>query len=157
MTRLCGCALAVLFSALATTGCARIVSGSNQQISFSTTPAGATVIVDGVPSGTTPITVPLARKHAHLVRIELAGFAPHDIRLERDLNGWFVGNVVFGWAVGIIVDVSSGAMFKLTPAEVSAALNRGAGSTNDRGDALHVVLATEVNPSRVPIGRLKRR
>jgi hypothetical protein len=147
----------VLFGALATTGCARIVSGSNQQISFSTTPAGATVIVDGVPSGTTPVTVPLARKHAHLVRIELAGFAPYEMRLERDLNGWFVGNVAFGWAVGIIVDISSGAMFKLTPSEVTAALNRGGALSPGRGDALHVVLATEVNPSRVPIGRLARR
>src|SRR5690606_20081577 len=50
------------------TGCATIVHGPEQQVSIASTPANAQVLVNGMPVGTTPVTLDLARSRNHVIR-----------------------------------------------------------------------------------------
>ncbi len=125
---------------LALAGCATIVSGSKQKITFNSAPVGATVTLDSAAAGVTPVEVALARKTEHQVRIELQGYRPYTLKLEKKLNGWFIGNIAFGGLIGLVVDGTTGAMYKLSPAQVDARLDRQVAVRHDRN--LLVVLVT---------------
>src|SRR5215204_545131 len=75
-------------------GCASIAGGgSNQPVSFSSTPAGATFTVKSssgiqMAQGTTPSTVRLPRKNEYQVEITVPGYKPQTLALTKGLNGW---------------------------------------------------------------------
>src|SRR5690606_24180125 len=97
------------------TGCATIIHGSKQAVGISSNPANAVVTINGQQFGRTPVTATLSRKDHHRVTIELDGFMPYDIQLTRKVDGWIVGNIVFGGLIGLAVDAITGGMYKLTP------------------------------------------
>ncbi|MGQ0537794.1 MAG: PEGA domain-containing protein, partial [Gemmatimonadaceae bacterium] len=134
--------------------CATIVHGSKQAVTITSTPPSAAVTVDGVASGTTPVTLRLARKTAHVVRLQLAGYAPHEATLERGTSGWVWGNLVFGGLIGVIIDASNGAMYKLSPAELSATLTRVTSSTD--ASTFHVAVVMRAEPDWQKIGQLTK-
>lgn len=126
---------------LAMVGCATLISGTSQKFGVSTTPSGATVVVDNQEKGRTPVVLKLDRREDHAVKITLSGYKPFETTLTRKINGWFWGNLAFGGIVGIIVDVSNGAMYKLK-AEENIALYR-----EDMGGEKDVLtIATVLHP-----------
>jgi hypothetical protein len=110
------CALA-LFA-----GCSTIVSGTHEDVRIRSNPSGAIVKVDGVSRGITPAEVELSRRKNHTVSIELAGYRPYELELKKAFNPWIFGNIFFGGLVGVIVDLSTGAVYKLSPYEIDAEL-----------------------------------
>jgi len=106
-------------------GCATIVSKSDWPITFSSNPAGAEIIItdkDGreIHRGTTPTTLTLHPSSAYFsaarydVEVRLAGYNVGKGSVSAKMNGWYLGNIVFGGLVGLlIVDPVTGAMFKL--------------------------------------------
>ncbi len=103
-------------------GCCSIVSGTSQNVSFNSTPAGATVRVNGMPTGQTPVTLPLKRGSANSVTIEKEGFEPYGVALSRGMNGWVFGNILFGGLIGLVVDVANGAIYSISPDSIYANL-----------------------------------
>lgn len=90
-------------------GCATIMAGGPDRIPVSTNPPGATVFVDNIPVGQTPVMVTLDRQHSSgVIRIELPGFAPVAIVRTTSINGWFWANLCFGGLIGIVVDLVTG-------------------------------------------------
>ncbi len=112
---------------LAVSGCATIIHGSSQSIAIQSNPSGATVSVNGMRSAQTPATLSLDRKIPHSLEITLEGYRPFQMQLQRGTSGWVWGNLVFGGLIGLVVDASSGALYKLTPEQVNAQL-AGAGA-----------------------------
>jgi uncharacterized protein YceK len=99
-------ALALL---LAFSGCATIMAGGPDRVPVSTNPAGATVFVDNIPVGQTPVMVTLDRQHSSgVIRIELPGFAPVTLVRTTSINGWFWANICFGGVLGIVIDLVTG-------------------------------------------------
>jgi len=95
-------------------GCASIVSGSTQEVKFSSNPTGAIVWADGVNLGLTPVTANLNRnKKNQKIKIELEGYKSQELILKRKLNGWFFGNILLGGVIGIIIDAAMEEKFKL--------------------------------------------
>jgi len=140
------------------TGCATIMQGSHQNVGVSSSPTGATIMVDHQQMGTTPATVRLSRKDNHVVRLELAGYQPYEMALSRKTSGWVWGNLVFGGIAGVAVDAITGGMYKLTPEDVNATLPAGATSMSvDRRDQLTVVVVLAPRPGWEKIGQLARR
>ena len=82
--------------------------GGGQDIGMSSVPTGATVSVDGQSMGTTPVNVELSRKDKHLVRFELAGYAPYELAMTRSVSGWVWGNLLFGGLPGLAIDAITG-------------------------------------------------
>lgn len=99
-------------------GCASLVSGKKQDVTIRTTPAGADVLIDGTIAGTTPMIANLVRKRRHEIQFKKAGYPDITKGTTRGFNWWYVGNLLFGGIIGLIVDPITGAMYKIKPEEI---------------------------------------
>lgn len=99
-------------------GCATIVSGKSQDITVRSTPPGADILIDGTVAGTTPMVVNLVRKKRHEIQLKKAGYSDVSRATTRGFNWWFLGNLIFGGIIGLIVDPITGSMFSVKPEEI---------------------------------------
>lgn len=112
---------------LAVSGCASIVSKSSYPVAVSSEPSGATVMIKNkqgveIHKGTTPFTVTLPSGQGYfgpgdyILDYQMEGYQPKHTVMQAGLNGWYIGNIIFGGAIGfLIVDPLTGAMWKLPP------------------------------------------
>ena len=108
-------------------GCATVIHGGTQDIRVTSNPTGAVVRVNlNNTATTTPGMITLNRKEtAYVLTFEKQGYKSVEVPLKRSLGGWVFGNVLlglYGILFGIVIDFSSGAAYKLTPAEVNTIL-----------------------------------
>lgn len=96
-------------------GCATIISGSTQEVTFQSEPEGATVKVNGRPLGKTPITIQLDKKSDQSLTFELDGYKTISTTLSTSLDPWFWGNIVIGGLIGSTTDGISGAVYQYSP------------------------------------------
>lgn len=101
--------------ALVIAGCASIVTGTEQSLTFNSEPDGATVIVAGKTLGKTPLTVKVPKDKNMSLTFEKEGYKPFTTQLSTTLQGWFWGNIVFGGLLGSTTDGISGAMHQYSP------------------------------------------
>jgi len=135
---------------LTLTSCATIISGSKQKVSFTSTPAEASVFINEEEIGKTPIETKLARKKEYDVKIVLEGYKPFETKITKKFNAWYLGNILFG---GIIP--STGAMFKLTPAQINAEMAEGT-AFKQKGSDVFIAVKLKIDPSWEKIGQLER-
>lgn len=102
---------------LLTIGCASIMSGTNQNVSVQSKPDGAKATFynrkgEAVSSQQTPFMISLKRFEKYKLKIEKEQYEPLEVQLKKGLNGWYVGNVIFGGIIGLlIIDPGTGAMW----------------------------------------------
>ena len=130
--------MALVVVALVATGCASIIKGSDQRVSFKSEPSEAKVVITDVRQGkeiqvgSTPFTTTLKRgagyfkKARYNVIFEKPGYQTEAIVLEGTPGGWYIGgNLLFGGGMGwLIVDPATGAMWTLEPTDVSVTLKK---------------------------------
>lgn len=113
-------------------GCASVINGTKQEITFSSDPGGAHVTVTDAKglseNCVTPCTLDLKRKQTYQVMIEKEGFAPAEFDIEKGMNGAVWGNLILGGIVGFIVDFSNGAAYRLKPPAIEATFSDQSGS-----------------------------
>jgi len=143
-------------SAVVLCSCASIIHGTHQDVGISSNPTGAQVSVDGQVKGATPVVANLTRKDNHIVRIELAGYKPYETTLTRKVSGWVWGNIVFGGLIGLAVDAINGALYNLTPEQVSAALLAGTAHMVPTRDGMYIALVLASQPGWQKVGQLER-
>jgi hypothetical protein len=153
--------IAFLFS-----GCASIIHGRYQTVDFTSQPTGAKVIIDGKDYGMTPKSVTLKRmgrlkgepqeKQSYNVKIDLEGFYPYELKVKRELDGWFFGNIVIGGLVGIIIDAATGSMYKLSPDQVIATLGKTTALSEKGADKLYIAVTLTPDASWEKIGELTK-
>lgn len=142
---------------LLTTGCATVIHGTRQNVGISSTPSGASVSIDGVQSGTTPLFAKLRRKENHVVRIALPGYQPTDLTLTSSVSGWVWGNIAIGGLIGLAVDAISGGMYKLSPEQLSAALGATtAASVKEGPEGIYVVVVLKPDADWIKVAQLER-
>jgi hypothetical protein len=118
------CRLAVSALAMAgfsvLTGCASIVSGTNQIVSVETLQSAGKVVGascklendKGVWYVTTPGTVTVHRAYGDMmVKCEKDGFGPGVATVKSSTKGMLAGNLLFGGPIGAGVDAASGAAY----------------------------------------------
>ena len=116
----------ILLLTLATlTGCASIVSKSTYPVTFDSNPTGASLIIrdesgNTIYKGSAPTTLTLDASDGffdaatYTVEAMLAGHNPGRASITAGLDGWYIGNILFGGLIGwLIVDPATGAMWKL--------------------------------------------
>jgi hypothetical protein len=145
-------AIALTFLA---TSCATIVSGSKQTVKFTSNPTTATIFIDNVEVGKTPFETKLVRKQSHTVQIKLEGYQSYETTLTRKFNAWYIGNILFGGIIGVIVDPITGAMYKLTPEEVNAELGKGTAFKSSNKE-IYIGVALKIDPNWKKIGQLEK-
>lgn len=118
-----------------TGGCASIIHGGDRTITVNSQPPGAKATVakengEVISVNTTPFVVTLDPKRGYFkgqgynIRLELPGYRTAEIPIRPTISGWYVGNILFGGAIGlIIVDPLTGSMWNLSPDKVSATLS----------------------------------
>lgn len=97
------------------TGCATVVNSKTQLVSFQSTPAGATVLIDGRPMGQTPLSVQLERKTGQALIIRKEGYKDFSTTMGTTVSGWFFGNIILGGLLGSTTDAATGAMNEYAP------------------------------------------
>jgi hypothetical protein len=121
--------LGLLASSVVLTGCASIVSKSNWPVTFKSNPPGAEITISDeygneIHHGTTPATITLPSdsgyfsKAKYYIDVKQAGYQENKGVLVAKINGWYFGNILFGFGslIGFgIIDPLTGAMWKLPP------------------------------------------
>jgi hypothetical protein len=103
----------LLFSQM---GCATIINGQEQEVSITSDPPGATVMI--LPEKVevaTPADVELPRGKVHTIKFELDGYEPRYGFLDRAASSATLWNILLGGLIGLAIDYSSDAVYKLTP------------------------------------------
>jgi uncharacterized protein YceK len=145
-----------LVASLFLSGCASIMHGTTQQIGVSSAPTGARVVVNGGQRGVTPLVLDLERKGPHTLSIESDGYEPFQMSLTRSVSGWVWGNIVFGGVIGLAVDAATGGLYKLSPEQVSAELERADVTWSEDRSAVLVRLLRAEDVGAERIGTLER-
>ena len=90
------------------------------------------------------------------MKITLAGYMPYEMTMTRKTNSWVWGNIVIGGLIGLVVDSATGAMYKLTPEQVSAELRKeGNASVKISDNTVLVTVTLHPDPSWEKIGELQ--
>jgi hypothetical protein len=146
----CALALTLLFSS-----CATIVSGSKQNVSFASTPSAASIFIDEVEVGKTPFELKLARNSEHAVMLKLEGYQTYQTKLTKKFNAWYLGNILIGGIIGLVIDPITGAMYNLSPDQINAQLNKGTVyNSNQKG--VYIAVALNVDPNWKKVGQLEK-
>ena len=115
MSALSVCALVPLVA-----GCASVVNGSKQTVSFNSVPPGAKVYLDGMQVGVTPYVCEISRGDCPEVVFRKEGYEPevHRMTDSIDVAPYFGGNAALCllWiapgVVGFVADAITGGMWE---------------------------------------------
>ncbi len=151
-----GPAAVLLTAVVVVAGCATIMHGTSQDVGISSTPTGAAVAVDNKALGNTPIIAHLSRKEHHIVVLKLDGYEPSEMTLTRGVSGWVWGNIVFGGLIGLAVDAISGGLYKLTPEQLAANLQKKPVSLQKVDGLVYVAVVMRPDPTWQKVGQLQR-
>ncbi|MFN7142048.1 MAG: hypothetical protein ACK4UN_22235, partial [Limisphaerales bacterium] len=142
--------------ALAFTGCASIVDSGYKNITVSSEPSGAKATVydrngSVILTRSTPAVFTLERSAGYFtpahyrLRLEHKGYQPAELELKSTMNGWYLGNVLFGGLIGLlIVDPATGAMWTFNPKHVHQVLQSSTASVNKDKSGIVVMLRKDV-------------
>lgn len=134
---------------LSLTGCASIMSGRFQELTFQSNPDGATVTVSGRVIGKTPLTTSLKKDANQSLVFEKDGYKPLSMQLSTRLDGWFWGNIVLGGLIGSTTDGLTGAVNEYSPSQYmvtlipngTTKLEEGSTRSSDQKTKDYIVLA----------------
>lgn len=150
------------------TGCGTVISTPIQKVKVTSRPAGAEVHADGMSGGVTPTTVELSRWEDHDLTLELRGYQPYHLHLSRRINPWIAGNIMNGFIFGVLVDASTGAIYKLDPPEVQAdffprgvrrtttVIHEHASAKTSKGGEFEIATVLQAKPGWKKIGQMER-
>jgi hypothetical protein len=156
-SRLRPLAMAILMISVA--ACASIVSDSKGPVTISSSPTAAEItIVDQsgieIYRGTTPTTITLDASAGYFDGQEYAvtfakdGYEPTTVKVDSTINGWYVGNIVFGGFIGwLIVDPLTGAMWALETEHVNGTLAEHVAMDDTAASQLRIVSIDSVPES----------
>ena len=107
--------IAAVFSAVS--GCATIAQSTgignsvgSDLVAITSKPSGATVHIDGVQVGVTPMTITVSPR-AKVITFAKDGYSAVTIPIPKDWNGWALANVL--WIPGVVVDAVTGNIRKV--------------------------------------------
>lgn len=92
---------------------ATIISGANQNITFDSNPSGATVMIDGVKSCTTPCTIAIPKAYSEkMLSMKKEGYETYSVPLATEYDGVGLLNVFWDFST---TDAVTGALWKYSP------------------------------------------
>jgi hypothetical protein len=105
--------LAVAITSLSLSSCATIFTGTKDEITFNSSPEGATVFHRGVEKCTTPCTTSLNRSlNPENVDLKMIGYEPKTVGLSKEFNAVTLLNILLGGIIGLGVDAATGSLTK---------------------------------------------
>ena len=132
------------------------MSDSKEVVTVSSSPASAQIAIadqSGVEiyRGTTPATVTLDASAGYFdgqkytITFSKDGYHPTTVQVDSRINGWYVGNIVFGGFIGwLIVDPLTGAMWALDSEQVNSTLAETVATNETSSPQLRIVAIDSV-------------
>lgn len=119
--------IAVAVCAVGLSGCASVVRGTDEQISFQSNPTAAHLALsNGLSCPETPCELKVQRKDDFTATFTKDGYQPESVRVVSHVSGSGVaagaGNLLLGGIVGVGVDAYTGANLDHTPNPVITSL-----------------------------------
>lgn len=102
----------IVASTLSLTGCATIFKGSDQVLTITSDPDGATVRIDGKPVGVTPLSTKVKKNSADSIMIEKEGYRTETMPLDKKFDGITLLSIF--WDLGT-TDFVTGAAYEYQP------------------------------------------
>lgn len=147
--------LVATLAILTATSCATIISGTKQTVKFASTPSDAQIFIDEVEVGKTPFETKLERKREYNVMIKLEGYKTYETKLTKKFNAWYLGNIIFGGIIGIVIDPITGAIYNLSPKNINAQMEQGTAFKSSKNEVfIAVTLKGDENWKKV--GQLEK-
>jgi len=105
-------------------GCATIIKGRAEKVSFSSDPSRAKVYVNGSLMGRTPLQIRLESKMTYNIEFREEGYENKTVVITNSVGaGWIVLDVLLGfWPV--VIDAVTGSWCQLDQTNVNAALEK---------------------------------
>jgi len=94
------------------TGCAGIIHGTSQSLTFTSEPSGADVLIDGQMMGATPLTVSLKKNKYQTVMIQKTGYRTISRPIDKAYDSIALLNVFWDSST---TDMISGAAYEYAP------------------------------------------
>lgn len=113
----------VILCGLTSAGCATMFTGSAQQVTVSSQPPGARVFVNGGYTGVTPLALLLKTERDHTITLQHEGYQDTTAPVFREFNPVAVLNLLS--VVCWVVDLATGALWRLTPTAVYVTMQPG--------------------------------
>jgi hypothetical protein len=111
----------IALAGLALSGCATVVCGPTEDITFTSDPPGADVVIGGAPKGQTPQVIPVHRSwDPVMVEFRKDGYQSVTVEMTTKLEEVTLVNIIF--PIGFAVDYVSDAMHQFEQKEVHATL-----------------------------------
>lgn len=123
-------------------------------MTISSSPNFATVYIDDVEVGKTPLAKSLKRNKNYSLVLKLDGYHPYRVAVNKKFNEWYLGNILIGGVIGLVIDPITGAMYRLTPNELNANLNAQTASTTSVGDTVRITVQMEIDPDWQQVGQM---
>jgi hypothetical protein len=105
-------ALFFVLGALILSGCATIINGTTQSVTFDSIPQGAEILIDGARVGVTPLTITLEKNAKKTVMIKKDGYKTISRDLTKKFDGVAVLNVFWDLST---TDAITGAIKQYEP------------------------------------------
>ncbi|MGE8434331.1 PEGA domain-containing protein [Chryseobacterium joostei] len=108
---------------LSTTSCATMFTGTQDPITFTSNPEGATVFHKGIEKCVTPCTTKIPRSLSkQTVTFQKEGFNSEEVKLDKKFNPVTLLNILFGGAIGVGIDAATGSLTKYSSKKYEAEL-----------------------------------
>lgn len=142
-------------AAILISGCGTLKHGTTQTLDISSSPLGAEVTVDGTEYGVTPVSVELKRGDNHTISVSMVGYENFQIVVDKKLSKWAVGNLLLGGPIGVIIDHSTGGLYRLEKSQIVAELqSQGITEVDVNDETVFVTVALEPKEDWEYIGSL---
>lgn len=137
--------------------CATVFYGKEQPMRITSYPSDAAVYINDEFVGHTPLKRLLKRTGEYIITIELEGYLPYEIKLEKKKNSLRWANLWLstGIPLGFLIDKTTGGMYSFTPDQVNGILDKEL-SQKDQGGAVILKVVMKVDPSLKKIGQLTK-
>jgi len=113
----------LLFVSIIVSGCATIMEGKKQSVSFNSIPSGADVYLNGKHLGKTPLNITIDKpKENGQLKFSKAGYKTLEITVNKKMSSWLLGNILFGGTLGTTTDYASGALYEYDPHSIQVTL-----------------------------------
>jgi hypothetical protein len=114
--------LSAIVAPIFMSSCASALSGTQKSVRVTSNPPGALVRLDGTTRGITPAVLHPSTRSDHEVTIELAGYKPFEVPLQRRHSAMLFGNIATGIFPGMGFDTATGAIYTFRPNPIHAEL-----------------------------------
>jgi uncharacterized protein YceK len=122
---------AATMASLTISGCATVISGTTQTLTFNSEPSGAEVYLDGARVGTTPVSLSVKKNKKDSVMIQKEGYKTITRDITKSYDPVTILSVFWDYST---TDMISGAAFEYEPNSYFVELDKDEESTDESTD-----------------------